>query len=568
MGAGEVPPPMVRLAARVVRSCGESHSTEATSLTAACALAFHQLSQGHTITDLSAGATVVIPAGRDAPRGDRVEAEVPRGMLAALEAAATRGSRLVDRRAPADDSACAAPLVVEGSRLTLARCRADELAVARALRARAGERADGDAWSAAAGDWLSAHAQRGLDELQQRAVALSLRRALAIVAGGPGTGKTTVAAEIAAAHGIAHERIHGRPASVRLLAPTGKAAGRLTESFASAAMRIGGAVGSAIATCRAQTIHAALAGESAAGLRRATLVIVDETSMVDLHLMRRLLDGVSSTASLVLLGDRDQLASVEAGSVLADITEDGLVIAGCTVRLERSRRFTEASPVGRLAAAIRAGDAEAALALLERGQGAAGAGEGVALLAAESERDVAGRALEFSGLHAAGGAVLCAHRHGPCGSLALNRAFAEAVHAPITDPLSPVHWEGRPIIVTQNDPAVDLLNGDVGVMEAGGDGRLWARIAGRERPVPAGMLPPCESAYALTVHKSQGSEFDRVAVVLPAFPSPILTRELLFTAVTRARRQVAIIGAPERVREALARRVMRGSGLPERLRIG
>lgn len=566
VGGVELPLPVSRLAARVVRSCREVQSAEAPLLTAACALAFHQLSQGHTITDLSAGATVVLPCGTDASRGDRIEVEVPDALRAALASAAARGSRLVESRALSDDGACSAPLVLEGSMLSLARCRSDEQAVARALRARAGEREGAAAWSSAAADWVSGLGGRGLDELQRRAVELSLSRLLAIIAGGPGTGKTTVAAEIAAAHGIAHERLHGRPASVRLLAPTGKAAGRLTESFASAALRIGGATGGAIAGCRAQTIHAALAGESASWLRRATLVIVDEASMVDLHLMRRMLEGIAGDATLVLLGDRDQLASVEAGSVLADITEPGLSIEGCTVRLERSRRFTEQSPVGRLAASIRAGDPDSALALLQAPRDPES--EGVSLVVAGREREIVEAALAFGDLHARGGAVLCAHRHGACGSLALNRALAEAACAPISDPLSPLHWEGRPVIVTQNDPAVDLLNGDVGIMQAGEDGRLWARIAGRDRLVPAALLPPCESAYALTVHKSQGSEFDEVVVVLPAFPSPILTRELLFTAVTRARRGVTVIGAPERVREALARRVMRGSGLPERLRIG
>lgn len=302
--------------------------------------------------------------------------------------------------------------------------------------------------------------------------------------------------------------------------------------------------------------------------------------MVDLSLMRRLADAVASDATLVVLGDRDQLASVEAGTVLADMTELGSAIAGSVTRLERSHRFGGESQIGILARAVLEGDTDRALQLLGAGapasasagartaaDGGQSAARGVRLVDCRSERETIRAAIDiFRGGRST--SILCAHRHGATGTLEVNRLCAEASGARITDPLSALHWDGRPIIVTENDRALGLMNGDVGVMRAAPDGRLEGRFPGREGAVPAAILPAVESAYALTIHKSQGSEFDHVAIVLPVAPSPILSRELIFTGITRARQSVTLIGPPDRVREAIARRVARASGLSDRLRIG
>ncbi len=585
LGAGALPASIVQVAARIVRRCGEHSGQDAPLLTAACALALHQLSQGHTRIDMSDEGRVLLAPREPRDGTDRIEVAVPAPIRESVMRAAGRGSALVSRMEVSDGAAAVTPLVVEGEFLSLARCRDDECALAKALCARAQVLADSGARVGAVRELVDAWGDGALDDAQRRAVLCSAERGLTIVTGGPGTGKTTVAARIAAAH--VHVRAaRGEQASLRLLAPTGKAASRLSESFAAAASALPEAHGAALRGCLATTVHAALLGREGEGLGRATMVILDEASMVDLALMRRLVDAVGTDATLVVLGDRNQLASVEAGTVLADMTEPNSAIADSVIRLERSHRFAGESPVGKLARAVLEGDADRALASLGAGTGAgagtvdggAAGGSGAAqssdasssvtLVDCRSDQSIIRATLDIFRARARSTAILCAHRHGTTGTLEVNRLCADASGAPLSDPLSAVHWDGRPVIVTENDRALGLMNGDVGVMRAGPDGRLAGWFPGRDGAVPAPILPAVESAYALTVHKSQGSEFDHVAIVLPAGPSPILSRELIFTGITRARQSVTIVGPPDRVREAIGRQVARASGLSDRLRIG
>ncbi len=580
IGAGLLPPAIVQVAARIVRRCSEHSGQDALPLTAACALALHQLSQGHTRIDMSDAGRVLLAPREPRDGTDRIEVAVPAPIRESVMRAGGRGSALVSRMEVSDGAAAVTPLVVEGEFLSLARCRDDECALAKALRARTQALSDSGARIGAVRQMVAAWGDGALDAAQQRAVLCSAERGLTIVTGGPGTGKTTVAARIAAAH--AHVRAaRGEQASLRLLAPTGKAASRLSESFAAAASALPEAHGAALRGCLATTVHAALLGREGGGLGRATMVILDEASMVDLSLMRRLVDSVATGATLVVLGDGNQLASVEAGTVLADMTEPQSAIAECVIRLERSHRFAGESPVGKLARAVLEGDADRALASLGAGTGAGGgtadgsgaaqasdASASVTLVDCRSDQSIIRATLDIFRARARSTAILCAHRHGTTGTLELNRLCADASGAPLSDPLSAVHWDGRPVIVTENDRALGLMNGDVGVMRTGPDGRLEGTFPGREGAVPAAILPAVESAYALTVHKSQGSEFDHVAIVLPSGPSPILSRELIFTGITRARQSVTIVGPPARVREAIGRQVARASGLSDRLRIG
>lgn len=580
IGAGLLPPAIVQVAARIVRRCSEHSGQDALPLTAACALALHQLSQGHTRIDMSDAGRVLLAPREPRDGTDRIEVAVPAPIRESVMRAAGRGSALVSRMEVSDGAAAVTPLVVEGEFLSLARCRDDECALAKALCARAQVLADSGARVCAVRQLVDAWGDGALDAAQRQAVLCSAERGLTIVTGGPGTGKTTVAARIAAAHVHARAASRGH-ASLRLLAPTGKAASRLSESFAAAASALPEAHGGALRGCLATTVHAALLGREGGGLSRATMVILDEASMVDLSLMRRLVDSVATGATLVVLGDGNQLASVEAGTVLADMTEPQSAIADSVIRLERSHRFAGESPVGKLARAVLDGDADRALASLGAGTGAGGgtaAGSGAAqasgasasvtLVDCRSDQSIIRATLDIFRARARSTAILCAHRHGTTGTLELNRLCADASGAPLSDPLSAVHWDGRPVIVTENDRALGLMNGDVGVMRTGPDGRLVGTFPGREGAVPAAILPAVESAYALTVHKSQGSEFDHVAIVLPSGPSPILSRELIFTGITRARQSVTIVGPPERVREAIGRQVARASGLSDRLRIG
>jgi exodeoxyribonuclease V alpha subunit len=576
-GPGLLPPAIVQMAQRIVRRCGERAGEDSESLAAACALALHQLSQGHTRVDMSDSGRVLLAPREFARGGDRIEVPVPVRIREAVIGAAARGSALVSRMSPADDMPAISPLVIEGERLSLARCRDDERALAQALRRRVAARPDAESRHALVERLMSELGEAALDDAQRHAVLCSVSRGLSVVTGGPGTGKTTVAAMIAAAHALVQESC-GMRASFRLLAPTGKAASRLSDSFAAAASALPGPRGAALRGCRATTVHAALHGRDDEGLDHATMVILDEASMVDLSLMRRLADAVPAGATLVALGDRNQLASVEAGTVLADMTEPGSAIADSVTHLQRSHRFGGDSPIGVLARAVLEGDADRAIACLAAAAEAPGAGgggatgaepaSGVRLIDCRSEREIIRATIGIFRARASDTAILCAHRHGATGTLEINRLCAEASGAQLSDPLSAVHWDGRPVIVTENDRALGLMNGDVGVMRAGADGRLEAVFAGRQGGVPAAILPATESAYALTIHKSQGSEFDHVAIVLPAMPSPILSRELVFTGITRARRSVTVIGPPDRVREAIGRRVARASGLSDRLRIG
>jgi exodeoxyribonuclease V alpha subunit len=312
----------------------------------------------------------------------------------------------------------------------------------------------------------------------------------------------------------------------------------------------------------------------------ADAVIVDEASMVDLALMTKLAEAVRPEARLVLLGDKDQLASVEAGAILADIY-DAPGIAACTSRLEKSYRYDVQSGIGSLARAINRGDAEETLAVL-RSETTMPYGR-VALCTLEEHRPLEGTlgATVREGFSVYLSAtdpgerlerltsfrVLCMHRRGPLGALTMNAAIeGHLAAAGMLDP-SGTFYDGRPILITENDYQLALFNGDIGVVGEH-DGRLRAAFASAEegvRWIDLGRLPPHETVFAMTVHKSQGSEFDRVALLLPPGRSPILTRELVYTGVSRARERVDIYGSPAILKEAIDRRIERASGLRQLL---
>ena len=426
---------------------------------------------------------------------------------------------------------------------------------------------------------------------QRIAAALAVTRWTSIVAGGPGTGKTYTVARILQ---LLQEQQPGL--RIALAAPTGKAAARLQEQ-----------VGEQGVDVAAVTLHRLLGWrpDSATRFRHHAgnrlpydVVVVDETSMVSLTMMARLVEAVRGDARLVLVGDPDQLASVDAGAVLADLVarpsrpaadpvlarlvaadvaaaEDAeLALApyeiarldAGVVRLSRGRRYGGA--IAALAVAVRAGDADAAMTVLRSGapevsfvepgdladlrRDVVAASEVVT--AAATSGDIPG-ALAGLELHR----LLCAHRTGPSGVGDWDRAARSWTGAVETAESYP----GQPLLVTANDHEAKVYNGDTGVVVRQRDGSLVAAFARVGDPVlrhPA-SLASVQTVYAMTIHRSQGSQYRTVSVVLPPEESVLLTRELLYTAVTRAQQHVRVIGTEAAVRAGVARQVLRASGL-------
>ncbi len=459
------------------------------------------------------------------------------------------------------------------------------------------------------------------DDRQRLACAVATLRWTAVVAGGPGTGKTTTVARL-----LAVLRDQDPELRIALAAPTGKAAARLGEAIGEE--RLPGPDRARVGTPEASTIHRLLGPRPDTSSRFRhdrhrrlphDVVVVDETSMVSLTLMARLLEAVRDDARVVLVGDPDQLASVEAGAVLGDLVsapdlagpsassetlDAARETAGCTgragpngvVRLDRNYRNN--ADIAALAASIRAGDADAALDLLRDARSLEFVEYSDAAALAEREpagleglrEEIVGGAREVSTAARAGDAataleqaeehrLLCAHRRGPYGVSRwaaqvdrwLDRADEDG--DVLVDPdraAGAEWWPGRPLLVTANDYDLGLYNGDTGVVvalpAADGGTRAVAVFSRSGTPLqrsPA-LLSGVQTVHAMTVHRAQGSQYARVSVLLPPAESPLLTRELLYTAVTRARTRVRVVGSAEAVRAAVERPISRASGFARR----
>lgn len=433
----------------------------------------------------------------------------------------------------------------------------------------------------------------GSDDADQRAAAAGAATSLlTVVAGGPGTGKTTTVARLLAA--LADQP--GPRPRIGLATPTGKAAVRLEEAVRAALADLGPADAERVGEISASTIHRLLGSRIDTRSRfhhnrenrlPHDVVILDETSMVSLTLMARVLEAVRPAARLILVGDPDQLASVEAGAVLGDIVgRSGSApsrLAGHVVTLRRNRRFADQGVIARLAAAVRDGQAEEVLTLLRSGEPGIEFVEIDDDTALIGEDDVAGLRADVvsagTAMEAAAraGAVLpaldalerhrllCAHHLGPRGVRLWTDRVASWLGAP-TAFRSDRRYVGEPLLVTANDRDAGLFNGDTGVVvDHGGEMVAAFRRGGAPRLVPLGRLPDVRPVHAMTVHKSQGSEFAKVSLMLPAAHSPLATRQTLYTAVTRASGAVRVIGSSAAVLRAVGRPAARASGLGERL---
>ena len=482
------------------------------------------------------------------------------------------------------------PLRMHGTRLWLARYWDQEEQVATELRER----------SAVAPDDLDTSVlTAGLDRLfpegkdaDQRSAAQSCATSrVSVLAGGPGTGKTTTVSRLLALLREQHPQWR-----VRLTAPTGKAAARLEEAVRSSAATLPAEDRDRVGELSATTLHRLLGWRPEARSRfrhdrtnrlPAEVVVVDEASMVSLTMMARLLEALRPSTRLVLVGDPDQLASVEAGAVLGDLVHASsrVTVAGLTT----NRRFSAESGIARLAAAVQDGRGEDALAVLE----SADAPE-VELVTVADDSPLSGLSVEQlrgvradvvasgTALHAAAAAgdapaalaaldahrLLCAHRRGPRGVThwsALAARWVADVHPVL--PRADGRYAGEPLLVTANDYEIGLYNGDTGVVVDDGRGGLVAAFGRGGDPVvvPLVRLGAVRPLHAMTVHRSQGSQFERITVVLPPAGSPLGTRETLYTAVTRATTHVRVIGSPGALVEAVGRPAARATGLRERL---
>ncbi|SEJ36154.1 exodeoxyribonuclease V subunit alpha [Paraburkholderia tropica] len=657
----------------------------------AAALASHQLGRGHVCLDLQATlddpafALSLPPDGPQTPTAEPPQppAEVLAGVTlerwrAALDAPELVGHAQADvhdstqasTQASAQDST---PLVLAGNRFYLRRYWQYEQDVRAGIEARLarGPRLEAALPAAAARAALDAlfaprsASAKGAD-WQKLACALAARSAFSIITGGPGTGKTTTVVKLLAllqTLALDPDGTGGRPLRIRLAAPTGKAAARLNESIAGAVERLPfdalaqrvdpAALRSAIPTV-VTTLHRVLGTRP--GSRRfrhdagnplpVDVLVIDEASMVDLEMMAAVLDALPSNARLILLGDKDQLASVEAGAVLGELCErardghyteatrawleaatgeridaamldtHGTPLDQAVAMLRESHRFASESGIGALAELVNAGDATGVAKIWTRGYA------DLARLICPAGDDAPLRALITDGVvneEAGGGSsapatqrrgyrhylhtmralrpeagaspealakwasavlqahtqfqLLCALRRGTWGVEGLNRRVARLLQEDgLIDPLGD-WYAGRPVLVTHNDYELGLMNGDIGIaldlpVEAGAPPVLRVAFpsgdgAGGVKWVSPSRLQGVETVFALTVHKSQGSEFTHAALVLPDTYSPILTRELVYTGITRARTwfTLAVPEGRSVLERAVCARVQRASGL-------
>ena len=451
--------------------------------------------------------------------------------------------------------------------------------------------------------------------LQKIAALTSALKKFCVISGGPGTGKTTTIAKILT---LLIEIEQGKKLKIFLSAPTGKAAAKMSESIRNTKKYIDCSEDiKSMLPEDAYTIHRMLrvipstSGfyYNAGNKLPADVVVVDEASMVDLALLAKLVEAVPDNARLILVGDKDQLASVEAGSVLGDICNrgnipgysvklhkkpaDGIepgegaeapfkkVLSDCIVVLQKNYRFSETSGIGRLSSAVNNGDADAALRIMRETKDERIHWEDVKtskeLYCSLEKKIVEG----YTAYRAADDPIealnsfsrfkiLCAVNKGEFGVDAVNNLAESVLAQKRLINLSAKWYRGRPVLIKGNNYSLGLFNGDIGIIMAGQetDDNVYAFFhgnSGRARKFRPGILPEHDTAYAMTVHKSQGSEFEEVVLVLPEKDSPVLSRELIYTGLTRTTGKITLLGTESVMRAAISRKTERASGLRDAL---
>ncbi|MBG0751612.1 MULTISPECIES: exodeoxyribonuclease V subunit alpha [Pectobacterium] len=584
--------------------------TQPDLLLAAACLSAHS-GAGHVCLPLENLQAQTLFDGRDPELAQQLLTEVGLNTVSAWQ------QRLLASDAVSDGTT-STPLVLQGEKLYLQRSWQSEGRVAQFIASERDTMSIDELAIRSVLDRLFPDTGEEVD-WQKVAAAVALTRRIAIISGGPGTGKTTTVAKLLAA---LIELNTGEALRIQLAAPTGKAAARLTESLGQALHRLSVEPQQREAFPQeATTLHRLLGAVTDSQRLRhhqdnplhLDVLIVDEASMVDLPMMANVIAALPPHARIIFLGDRDQLASVEAGAVLGDIcrfAEAGYSraraqqlqrLTGCKLDesgpegqttvsdsiclLRRSYRFDPHSGIGQLALAVNGGDDARVRAVLN-GEFAditcsplAEAEEYQAMLAqcVEGYRDY----LQLIAAGASPDAVLlafqryrqlCALREGPFGVAGLNQRIEQALHQAglIQRSRNPLNrwYPGRPVMIERNDAALGLFNGDIGIAMTGESGELRVFFPlpnGETKDVTPSRLPPHETAYAMTVHKSQGSEFDHTALVLPNHYLPVLTRELVYTAITRARQRLSLYTDIRILCRAVKTPTQRYSGLEERI---
>lgn len=411
---------------------------------------------------------------------------------------------------------------------------------------------------------------------QREAAKIAAQQAFCIITGGPGTGKTTTVCKILAVL----QELADEPVLIALAAPTGKAAMRLQEAIA---VNIDGL--DCPDTIKGQIPHTAITLHRLLGTKPPSpyfhhdagnplifdLVVVDEASMVDLALMSKLVDALKPMAKLILLGDKDQLASVESGAVLADLIA---ALPNNTVELRQSYRFDDS--IKKLADAVNQQHRETAWGILSADNEAVGLLEQKRLIPyilgrRENYVRLIKAKSEFTDIYRAFGhfQVLCSNRHGKNGALEINAAVEQGLfgHSSVRNPTS--WYPGRPVMVMENNPALHLYNGDIGIClyDKAQNGNLmvfFQRPDGTVKKYLPARMPTCETVFAMTIHKSQGSEFDEALIVLPETINPVLSKELLYTAITRAKKRIKLVTEESVFAATINRKMERVTGLADK----
>lgn len=466
------------------------------------------------------------------------------------------------------------PLVLESGRLYLHRYWLYERRLAQQLSALCHQRLACESTDEA----LARYFPSTGDEIdwQKQAAKSAVTQALTIITGGPGTGKTTTVVKILALL----QEIAEQPLHIALAAPTGKAAMRLQESIAinKDGLPCSQTIKDHIPE-KVSTLHRLLGARPPSPYFKHCaeqplpydLLVVDETSMVDLALMSKLVDALKPGARLILLGDKDQLASVESGAVLADLTQG---LPQQTVELLKAHRFQ--GDIKALADAVNRQQVEQAWQLLQNPHG------DVSLLAADPIDFIVSHYLDYLNLMASGAdfpavfaafnrfQVLCSNQRGPNSVSDINTLVEQELSRRDKIRLGGLWYPGRPVMITANNPGLQLYNGDIGLCmpDAESDGQLrvfFLRGDGSFKKLLPARLLACETVFAMTIHKSQGSEFERVLIMLPKRVNPVLSKELLYTAITRAKTSVKIVADHAVFMASVTHKVQRDSGLGDKL---